>query len=166
MVDIRNATPEDAVSLADIYLESARYHAALDPKRYWVPDSGRVTGQFADDLRAGRAIALGARRDGVDAGFVTITVVAPSDRASMVRPRVIADIGLAVRAEFRRQGIGRVLMLAAEAWAAASQVAEMTLDCHASNEAAIGLYRSLGYETMGLFMSKALEPAASVDGPS
>ena len=78
----------------------------------------------------------------------------------MIRPRIVADVGLAVRAGYRRQGVGRLLMVAAEEWAVRHQAEQMTLDCHAANEAAIGLYRRLGYETTGLFMTKRIGPAA------
>ncbi len=160
MVDICHAVPDDAARLADIYLDSARYHAWLDPDLYQVPDFDSIVRQFAEDLSGARSTALVAMIGGADAGFATISIVEPGTRASMIRPRIVADVGLAVRAGYRRQGVGRLLMVAAEEWAVRHQAEQMTLDCHAANEAAIGLYRRLGYETTGLFMTKRIGPAA------
>jgi GNAT superfamily N-acetyltransferase len=74
----------------------------------------------------------------------------------MVRPRVGADVGIAIREGWRGGGIGRRLMAAAEAWARERGAEQMTLDCHAANDAAIAFYDALGYRTVGHFMAKPL----------
>jgi ribosomal-protein-alanine acetyltransferase len=59
-------------------------------------------------------------------------------------------LSLAVQPESRRLGIGRVLVRAAlqEAWSADLDVAH--LEVNASNDAAIALYESVGFEAVGI----------------
>lgn len=59
-------------------------------------------------------------------------------------------LSLAVQPESRRLGIGRVLVHAAlqEAWSADLDVAH--LEVNASNDAAIALYESVGFEAVGI----------------
>lgn len=61
----------------------------------------------------------------------------------------VADLGLMVARPYRRQGIGRALMEAAEAWAREVGVRKLELHVFPSNEAALALYESLGYEREG-----------------
>jgi RimJ/RimL family protein N-acetyltransferase len=61
----------------------------------------------------------------------------------------VADIGLMVARPYRRQGIGRALMEAAEHWARGVGVRKLELHVFPHNEAALGLYEALGYEREG-----------------
>ncbi|HSK15282.1 MAG TPA: GNAT family N-acetyltransferase [Gaiellaceae bacterium] len=61
----------------------------------------------------------------------------------------VADLGLMVAKEFRRQGIGRALMEEAERWAREVGVRKLELHVFPHNEAAIALYEALGYEREG-----------------
>jgi RimJ/RimL family protein N-acetyltransferase len=61
----------------------------------------------------------------------------------------IADLGIMVAQGYRRQGIGRALMEAGEAWAREVGVTKLELHVFPYNQAAIALYEQLGYEREG-----------------
>ena len=61
----------------------------------------------------------------------------------------VADLGLMVSREHRRQGIGLALMEAAEGWAREAGVRKLELHVFPHNVAAIALYEKLGYEREG-----------------
>jgi ribosomal protein S18 acetylase RimI-like enzyme len=63
---------------------------------------------------------------------------------------------LYVALEHRRQGIGRALMHQAEAWARERGDRQIGLQVFESNQPALALYRSLGYQTQSLWMVKPL----------
>ena len=53
---------------------------------------------------------------------------------------------LGVLPEYRRAGLGRVLMAAAENWLKARDAPKIQLMVRGDNEVAIGFYKALGYE--------------------
>lgn len=73
----------------------------------------------------------------------------------------VADIGLMVAAQCRRQGIGSALMLAAETWAQAAAISKLELHVFPHNLAAIGLYEKLGYRREGLRAAHYRRPDGS-----
>lgn len=65
---------------------------------------------------------------------------------------------LATREEGRRRGAARALMHGIEAWALEEGAHSLYLQVVESNEAAVKLYRSLGYEPVGRYHYRTLEP--------
>jgi putative acetyltransferase len=90
-----------------------------------------------------------ARTDGVAAGCGGY-VLLPGRAAEMKR--------VFVRAEARGQGIGRALVEALEASAAAEGVRRMYLETGVKSDEAIRLYRRLGYVACGPFAAYGPDP--------
>jgi ribosomal-protein-alanine N-acetyltransferase len=85
--------------------------------------------------------SLVALADGGLAGFAV---------ASWLRQEAAAEIeGLVVDEKYRRQGIGRTLIVACMDWAAKSGASSMRLEVRASNAAALALYRRHGFSAVG-----------------
>lgn len=105
------------------------------------------------------------------AGFALISAV--GDTAELLT--------IAVAPEQQGQGIGRVLLAKAEAWAGGQQALIMFLEVAADNAPALALYGKQGFKQIGrrkqyykrsdsarvdaLIMSKALAPSAAFDTP-
>ena len=63
--------------------------------------------------------------------------------------RHVADVGLMVAAESRRQGIGTKLLEQAVAWARMSEISKLELHVFPWNEPALRLYEAFGFEREG-----------------
>jgi ribosomal protein S18 acetylase RimI-like enzyme len=63
---------------------------------------------------------------------------------------------LYVQPQHRRRGIGSALLRQAEGWAIARGDRQIGLQVFCQNQAAIYLYKKMGYETQSLWMNKAL----------
>lgn len=82
------------------------------------------------------------------------TVLALVDEGRLVGTVMVGDDGhrgwlyyLAVAPDHRGEGLGRALVEAAERWLAARGVPKVQLMVRAGNEAALGFYDRLGYES-------------------
>lgn len=62
----------------------------------------------------------------------------------------VGDVGIAVARDARGEGLGRVLMETAVAWAKAVQLRRLRLSVLSDNQPAIALYRSLGFTNLGV----------------
>ena len=62
-----------------------------------------------------------------------------------------------VEPNYRRQGIGRELMRQAEGWAKLEGYSQISLQVFTTNQAAIDLYSSLGYEARSISMFRDLD---------
>jgi len=156
-IRIERATTKDIEGIAQTYVDSARHHRNLDPELYQVPTIEDVVRDLARDWDGPDQATLVALVEGTVVGSVDVRLARPRTEAGMVKPRIVANAGIAILGPYRRQGIGRRLMEAAEQWARSRGAETMTLDCHSANRAAISFYQSLGYHTTGLLMRKRLE---------
>ena len=143
MIRVRRAVPGDAavlVALAEaVGREEGRWILATD--------SWRSTGEERRYLRT-------VQRHPDAAVFVVEDDGRVVARLSLTRDphpasRHVADLGLMVAADYRRRGIGRLLLEEAVAWARASGIRKLELHVFPWNEPALRLYESFGFEREG-----------------
>lgn len=85
-----------------------------------------------------------AERDGAPVGWCE------ASRPQAERLEHVALVTVAVAARHRRQGVGRALLQALEAWALGLRLRKLTLNVRGGNAPAIALYRGLGYVVEGV----------------
>ena len=140
---VRRAVPGDAAALVEL----ARAVGA-EPEGWLITNGEWRTP--SEERRYLRAV----RRHTHAAVFVAETADGIIGRISLAREthpasEHVADLGLMVAGAHRRQGVGRALMEAAEAWAREVGVRKLELHVFPYNEAALGLYETLGYQREG-----------------
>lgn len=105
----------------------------------------------------GNEAVLIARRGAEIVGLVT------GIRGAHVARRGAVEIGLGVRAECRRHGVGRALMLGIERWARGVGCNRLQLRVVAANTAAVTLYTKLGFAREGVLCAAALVAGQYLD---
>jgi ribosomal protein S18 acetylase RimI-like enzyme len=160
-IEIRPAVPGDADGIARTYLESAEYHAGLDPERYSLPAAETISARYREGRQhpsdAGSGVmTLVAELGGEIVGFVDARLEESPD--PMHREMIYCHIAeIAVRCGHRSQGIGGRLLLAAENWGRRLGAEFASLEYHAANTRASRFYRErMGYRPAAITAIKRL----------
>jgi ribosomal protein S18 acetylase RimI-like enzyme len=155
-VVIRPGTEDDFDALVALDWSSAVHHVAIDPEAYQLPDPDAsiefLRHRLADPARE----VLVAVADGTVVGMVDVTIIDEPRAGSIHRPVRTADLGISVLGGWRRRGIGRRLMSAAEESARRRGARRMVLDMSAANAGALMFYRALGYVDHELVLRRTL----------
>lgn len=160
-ITIRSAVPEDAEGIARIYIESAEYHASLDPGRYSVPSIDAVVARYREHRQhpsqvAGQSITLVANSGDEIVGFIDARLEQSSD--AMHRDIIYCSFSeIAVSSRHRNQGIGEQLLQAAEDWACRHGATFGSLEYLAANTRAGAFYQQrMGYRIAHITAIKRL----------
>jgi RimJ/RimL family protein N-acetyltransferase len=142
---IRHAEPSDAEQLTR--LADA---VSAEPEGWLISVAGewRSAGDERRFLTALRryphaAVFVAERDDGALVGRLSV------GRDPHPASTHVADVGLMVALDARRQGVGTALMRAAVDWARETGVHKLELHVFPWNEAAIALYEAFGFEREG-----------------
>ena len=143
---VRPADPADAEALTRL-----AEAVSAEPEGWLISSNGewRSVGDERRYLKALRryphaAVFVAERDDGAIVGRLSLA------RDTHPASAHVADLGLMVAIEARRQGVGRALLEAAAGWARASGVRKLELHVFPWNEPAITLYERFGFEREGL----------------
>ena len=145
MIEIRPARADDAAALVELgtaigaeegawLLTSVGWRSVSDERRYL-----RALRRFPD-----AAVYVAEEEDGELVGRLSLA------RDPHPSSHHVADLGLMVAASHRRQGVGRMLLEQAAAWARDAEVTKLELHVFPWNEPAIALYETFGFEREGL----------------
>jgi RimJ/RimL family protein N-acetyltransferase len=142
---IREATVSDAENLV-VYLKTLAAEPGicipLTPDQVRPVDHQRAA--LEDFHEADNALMLLALGGGQLVGELTLRSISP-------RPQVrhVATLGMSVKSDWRRKGVGRELVQAALEWAPSAGIKRVELYVYARNAPAIALYEALGFEHEG-----------------
>ena len=143
MIRARGAEPRDAPSLVALAeavgREEGQWILATDSWRS-VTEERRY---LKNVQRHPDAVVFVAEADGVVVARLSLS------RDPHPASRHVADLGLMVAADYRRQGIGRMLLDEAVAWARRSGIRKIELHVFPWNVPALRLYESYGFEREG-----------------
>jgi ribosomal protein S18 acetylase RimI-like enzyme len=158
-ITIRPALTGDAEGIARTYLESAEYHASIDPERYSVPGFETILARYREGQHhpavGGQGITLVAEVDGAIVGFVDAGLEQSHDL--MHREIIYSHVAeIAVSSRDQNQGIGRRLLQAAEDWGRKMGAEFASLEFNNENKRAGLFYQKLGYSPASIMAIKRL----------
>jgi ribosomal protein S18 acetylase RimI-like enzyme len=160
-VTIRSAASEDADAITRVYMESAEYHAGLDPERYSVPAVEMISARY----REGRQHSLDSSQE-----VVTLVAELNADIVGFVDARLDQSpdpmqreitychiIEIAVSNQHQNQSIGGRLLRAAEDWGRQRGALFASLEYLAANTRAEAFYQHrMGYRPASITAIKLL----------
>ena len=139
---VRRAVPSDAAGIVQVLraVSSERVHSAID--RVWTVDQET---KYLESLSAREAVHLAVDATTGVVGFQSLDLWSPI-LSSMAH---VGSIGTFLLPEWRGQGIGRQLWNATDGFARQAGYRKITIYVRASNKAAQGFYRTLGFQECG-----------------
>lgn len=160
-ITVRPAAPKDADRIAGLFLESAEYHAQLDPERYEMPMTETISACYRERTQrspeaAEGSIILVAEFNGEIAGFADARIEQSPD--AMHRKMIYCHIAeIAVNSPNRNRGIGEQLLRAAEHWGRQQGAEFASLEYHIANTRATSFYQQrMGYQPASVTAIKRL----------
>lgn len=160
VITIRPAVSEDANAIARTFLESAEYHARLDPERYLIPASETVSTRYREGRQhqangCGENITLVAALGAEIVGFIDVRLESSPD--PMHRRILYCHIAeIAVSQRYQSQGIGGQLLRAAEEWGRQHGAHFGSLEYLVANTRAGKFYQDCGYSIAATIAIKRL----------
>jgi RimJ/RimL family protein N-acetyltransferase len=153
---IRLAVPDDAPGITALVNEvGSEKRFTLRERATWSLEEERKTLAAADGRDSAFFVA---EIDGRISGLVNIA------RGRWPKNAHVAELGMSCLLSCRGVGLGRALLERALRWADSAGVRKVTLEVFSTNEAAIALYRKMGFEEEGRLRREFLIDGHLVDG--
>lgn len=141
MTRIRNARNADADAWAEL-------RGALWPECSQDEHSAEIAAFFAGTARRQQAVLLAEDDRGEIVGFAELSIRSYAEGCRSDRVAFLE--GWYVRPEFRRRGIGKALVAAAERWGIEQGCVEFASDTPADNEISRAAHRACGFRDVGV----------------
>jgi GNAT superfamily N-acetyltransferase len=153
---VRLAVLADAEAIQRLVAELDAFHAQELPSEFRVPPEPRFgSGEVAAIISNDDAGLFVVEQGGEVVGMIYLEIEEAS-ASHRVRDPSCWVSNVVVRRDAQRQGIGRLLMEAAEAWARSKGLARVKFQVWEFNASAIALYERLGYHTVQRQMCRVL----------
>ncbi|WP_265111405.1 GNAT family N-acetyltransferase [Halosolutus halophilus] len=155
---IEPATPDDLETITELWVRLARGQREYGSAVRAAPNREAMRETLAAHLHADGLLV--ARVDGAIVGFASFSIERGSLELDATRG-VLSN--LYVEPAHRDRGIGTALLAAAEESLAARGAEELLLEVMADNEAARRFYRSQGYDSFRIGMSRSIADRSEND---
>ena len=156
-ITIRKATIEDYDQLSEIFSEVDEQHRLALPYFFQATQGPARSLERIQTLITEPHMTLLVAEDNHQLLGLVVVEIKETPPINIIIPRLYAVIdSLVVKETARGNGLGKILVTAAETWAMDQGVTDIQLGVYAFNEQAIDIYKHLGYETMQLKMRKDL----------
>lgn len=156
-IKIRKATETDFEPVNSLYHETySLYHQNIPESYKETPKRLLPKGTFINMVEDKNALVLVAEGKSQVIGMLCATIEKEeSDEVTHGYHRVSID-ELSILPGHRRQGIGSLLMKAAEDWAKDNKICDLTVLVYCFNGKAIKFYESNGYKPYSLKLNKKI----------
>ncbi len=160
---LRLAEESDLGRLCDLYYEFHEFHAHYLPDYLGTMEEAStkerkvLSNKINEIIRVNDSAILVADCSGQVIGFAEVYLRRPDPTNQAVVPRQYAHLqSLSVIENFRRQGIGKQLLKATEAWAYDRGAVELRLDIWEFSAGPLAFYEKSGYHTFRRTLVKNL----------
>jgi ribosomal protein S18 acetylase RimI-like enzyme len=150
---IRKAIPQDYIPLLELFEAVDTLHRDNLPHIFQKPPGpARDKNYFLSLLSDEEAALFIAEKEDEIAGFILAIAQDTPPIPVFIPTRFVMVTDIVVKEEFRRKGIGRLLINETHKWAENKGAASVELNVFAFNQEAIDFYEDIGYETISLRM--------------
>ncbi|MEH1169503.1 GNAT family N-acetyltransferase [Micromonospora sp. CPCC 205539] len=147
------------VRLEQAYAEDLAAHRGMTPQAARERSASQLREMLPDGADTEGVLLRLARVDDVEVGWIWVTLPASAHATDTAGSQRAWIHDIEVEPAHRGRGYARRMIQLIEAELAQLGVPELGLNVFGTNEVAIGLYRSLGFEVMAQQMAKRIDPA-------
>lgn len=150
---IRFANAQDYVPLLDLFELVDTFHRENLPTIFQKPAGPARDQDYFESLLLDQENGLFiAEVEDEIAGFILAILHITPPFSVFIPSRLALVSDIVVKTEFRRQGIGRLLVNKIHEWAETQGASAVELTVYSFNQAAIDFYKTIGYETINFRM--------------
>lgn len=143
-MDIRQANSQDIPALVELWVDFMDYHTTLDPNFVRSEDATANWAKYIASILDDKTHRILVATDGPTLAGYIVAIVQEYPPVRTIRQfGFIQEI--AVADQFRRKGIARQLLEAAEAWLRSAGVPIIEVKIDVDNDASQALFRSAGF---------------------
>lgn len=155
---VRQATAADLQVICDLAQDLNVLHHRVWPNLFAPSARPSIdTSHWSESIVASGRAAFVAESAGTALGFITASVT--DETHSLRQPIRYGRVNsICVVPSARGQGVGTILMTAAERWVSSQGAVDIQLVVWEFNESAIRLYKELGYSIRSHTMGKSFSP--------
>jgi ribosomal protein S18 acetylase RimI-like enzyme len=156
-MEIRKAQTSDIEELIELNLEVHAIHLQEHPKKFKELSAEDVRSSLSHFLSQESAEIIVCSNEDRIVGYVLVLIVTPPENpVQKLKPFLYVD-QIDVKEEYRRRGVGKLLLDAAREYAIEKGLDFIILDVWKFNAHAVSFFRSQGFETWIERMALSLE---------